>query len=141
MNIDEFLKIYGLKKDDFRDYVIYRFGKDFWMTTKESYDFNKLRVNRKGIRIARQFSRGIKPTTTFVQLFGEKIKKNVVFIKKEDLKEFINGGTVPAQGNPEYRFVVVKCNGFTIGVGLYKEGEVKSQIPRARRIVDQNLMD
>ena len=128
--------MYGLTIKDFKGYKFYEYAQDFWISTEEAFDFQNFRINKRGIKIARRFPHGIKPTTAFAQLFGNIIRKNVVFIKDSDVITFINGGTVKAEGNPSHRFVIVKWKNYSIGVGLYKEGKVKSQIPRARRNVD-----
>lgn len=136
MNIKNLLKIYGLKLKDFKKYKFYEYKQDLWITTEEVLNFKNFRIHKRGIKIARRFLHGIKPTTAFAQLFGNLSKKNFVFIKDEDLKTFINGGTVKAELTPDYKFVIVKWKSYPIGIGLYKEGKVKSQIPGSRRNVD-----
>ena len=79
---------------------------------------------------------GFKPTNSFIQNFGHLATKNVVEVDEGKAKEFavgrgLGGIALEGKGGP----VVVRCAGFTIGLGEYdaKERKVRNLVPEKRR--------
>jgi len=168
--LDELIRRFGFPDDLFRDWETVDHDTDVFITTPEVASFTRVKPVRKGIRLARTFPHGVKPTTNAVQLLGRHATRNVIELDAAQAQAFIQGETVqsaecgmrnaesshrfrrlrqlPICGNlcnlrlssgecgmrsVEPGFVIVRHAGFTLGVGLYKPGSLKSQIPLSRR--------
>ncbi len=133
--LSTFEKRFGIAKNNFKRFSIFTYQNGVWMASREAGDFNRLRIQRRGIKIARVFPHTVKPTTNGMQLLGREVKKNRIELNKEEALRFCKGEKVKLRKRGvEKGFVVVFYKNFPLGVGLYKEGELKSQVPRARRI-------
>lgn len=128
-------KRFGIEKDSFKEFSLFNYQNDVWIASKEAGEFDRLRTIRRGIKIARIFTYTTKPTTNGMQIFGREVKKNKIELKEEDALRFCRGEKIKIEERKvEKGFVVVFYKNLPLGVGLYKEGELKSQVPRARRI-------
>ncbi|MFH0885040.1 MAG: hypothetical protein V1861_04995 [Candidatus Micrarchaeota archaeon] len=84
---------------------------------------------------------GFKPTNSFIQNFGHLATKNFIEVDEKKAKEFAVGrglGNIALEGKGGP--VVVRCSGFTIGLGEYdaKERKIRNLIPekRQRKIIN-----
>lgn len=84
---------------------------------------------------------GFKPTNSFIQNFGHLATKNFIEIDEKKAKEFavgrgLGGIRMEGKGGP----VIVRCMGFSIGLGEYdaKEKKIRNLVPekRQRKITD-----
>lgn len=157
-----------MQAEKFSTYLLERFG----MVLPQDVELvgeNSLRVmNRelrefststpKGIPASRMKGRFPKPTTAFIQLFGNLAKKNVVFVGEEDALKYLEGedfefigregiggkqetesgagetGRKTQNPEPETGYVIVNYGGAVLGIGFYKEGKVGNMLPKGRRI-------
>ena len=101
---------------------------DYWLRSTEE---NELDKQTEGIRSLRDTGKYLKPTTYVLQLFDEKIEKNVVELDREELKELLNGGMIPVEASSK-GYVALSFEGKIIGCGLYMDDVVSSRIPRGR---------
>jgi NOL1/NOP2/fmu family ribosome biogenesis protein len=104
--------------------------------TKEAIEFDACRPMRRGIRLCRVFPHSLKPTTWAMQVLGRHATKNVIDLDGVQAASIINGGQFELEANAEDGFVLLRCRGFVVGVGLYKRPLLKSQIPRHRPVQD-----
>ena len=72
-----------------------------------------------------------KPTTNFIQLFGKKIKKNIIELNKKNTEEFCNGRNLEIKTNNEPGFVSVSYEKIALGCGHWKGKILKNQIPKS----------
>jgi NOL1/NOP2/fmu family ribosome biogenesis protein len=102
--------------------------------TPEVMRFDDVRPMRRGIRLARIFPYSLKPTTFAMQVLGAAATRNVVELDTETVKRLINGEDLKLELEAENGFVLIKWQGFVVGVGHYKRPVLKTQIPRYRPV-------
>jgi len=102
--------------------------------TPEVMKFDACRPMRRGIRLCRVFPHSLKPTTWAMQVLGRHATKNVIDVTEAQAASLINGGEFEIEAAVDDGFVLIRCKGFTVGVGLYKSPLLKSQIPRHRPV-------
>lgn len=129
------LRRFELPEDLFKNYALFRYRDGLWVATPEAAQFQGLGVLRRGLRLARVFPHTIKPTTNGMQLFGRYATRNRVELDWDGAQRFIRGEEVLLDADLPPGFVIVFFRGFPLGVGFYKAGRLKSQVPRSRRIV------
>ena len=92
----------------------------------------EMNVQSIGIAIAR-VGRVIKPTSNFLQIFGKYAKKKIVKLDEKEALDYIKGLDIKKDCR-EKGYVIVKFGEDVLGCGLAKEGWIKNQIPKARRV-------
>lgn len=128
-------KRFGIEKKSFKGFSLFTYQNGVWVASREAGEFDRLKIIRKGIKIARVFTQIVKPTTNGMQIFGRKAKKNRIELDKINAFRFCRGEKIRIERKGiEEGIVVVFYKNFPLGVGLYREGRLKSQVPRARRI-------
>ncbi|HDM90758.1 MAG: hypothetical protein DRQ06_02715 [Candidatus Hydrothermota bacterium] len=129
-------KRFGIGKEVFDGYVIIDNG-DIWITTPEAAQLKLKAWKRKGIRLARVFKKGIKMTTAAMQIFGRYAVRNVVQLPDvASVKDFLAGRDIAIHNleGIEEGQVIVKYGSDILGSALYRNGKLKNQIPKGRRI-------
>lgn len=129
----ELTRRFGFPEGLFDGWELVEHEDDVFITTREAYEFDRLKIVRKGIRLARVFAHGIKPTTNAMQVFGRYATRNVVDLDSQQARRFVQGEELRLEAAVEPGFVVVRHDGFAVGVGLYKQGMLKSQVPHSRQ--------
>jgi NOL1/NOP2/fmu family ribosome biogenesis protein len=129
----ELTRRFGFPEGLFDGWELVEHEDDVFITTQEAYGFDRLKIVRKGIRLARVFAHGIKPTTNAMQVFGRSATRNIIALDVQQAHAFIQGAALPVESQAEPGFVIVMLDGLPVGVGLFKQGVLKSQIPHSRR--------
>jgi len=127
---------FGIEPEIFKDYRVIVSG-DVWITTKEADTLPIKTWKRKGIRLARILKKGIKFTTAGMQIFGKYATKNVVYLKKEEEAiRFLKGLDLLYNGEgAEEGQVIVRFGDDILGSALLRNGKLKNQIPKGRRML------
>lgn len=130
---DYFEKRFGISKKIFTGYCFYSGGKGkiyLGMGVPENLD-----VISAGIIIARK-GKSIKPTTNFIQIFGNHATRNIIKLSVEDAIRYIKGEDLKVEVKPDISdgYVILKYSGFPLGCGLLKNGKIKNMIPKAKRL-------
>lgn len=73
-------------------------------------------------------SGGFKPATRGMQVFGRFAVRNVFDVTEAELKALVEGQSLAVDG--ERGFVLLRCGGAPVGVGLLREGRLVSQLSR-----------
>jgi NOL1/NOP2/fmu family ribosome biogenesis protein len=74
-------------------------------------------------------SGGFKPSTRGIQVFGRGAVRNVCDLGEGDLRALLDGQSLPC---PDARgFMILRCRGISVGVGLARDGRLLSQVPRS----------
>lgn len=129
---------FGVEREVFADYEVYKKGKNkAWITDYEGplsdndeYDYESV-----GLPFLRVNQEHPKPTTDALQVFGEHATKNVIELEKEDARKFVSGENVAKEFDvDDIGYVIVAYDDEVLGCGLYFPGELKSQIPKGRRV-------
>ena len=105
-----------------------------FVATPEVMRFDAVRPMRRGIRLARLFSRSVKPTTWAMQVLGRHATRNVIDVSEDQAAMLVNGGQFEVESDAGDGYVLVRCRGYIVGVGLYHRPLLKTQIPRIREV-------
>ncbi len=128
---------FGIPEEVFDDYMLIE-QKDVWVASKEAAGFPIRAFSRRGIRLARIFPRGVKFTTAGMQVFGKYATRNIVRLRNEDeLERYLRGEDINVgdlEGVQEGQ-VIVKWNDDILGSAVYRDGKLKNQLPKGRRII------
>ncbi len=126
---------FGIERSVFENYALVE-DRDIWVTSKEAAGFEMKFWRRKGIRLVRIFKKSFKFTTAGMQIFGRYAKKNVVTIGEEELGRFLKGENIKINvDNVEEGQVIVKFGEDIIGSAIYRNGMLKNQLPKGRRLL------
>lgn len=125
--------------------------------TRELSDFKT--STPKGIPASRMKGKFPKPSTAFIQLFGNLATKNTLSVSEGDALAYLRGedftlppnagtsldkagSTAPKGQEPatvniglETGYVILKYKGAILGIGFYKEGKIGNMLPKGRRIM------
>ena len=83
-----------------------------------------------------RFDKTPKPTTNFLQLFGSKIKRNILDINKFNLIEYCKGKDLKKdiiKNNIEPGFIAIRYKESVIGCAHWNKKIIKNQLPKSRR--------
>jgi NOL1/NOP2/fmu family ribosome biogenesis protein len=130
----EVFERFGIPKDAFARLQALEDQETVFIGTPEAMGFDAVRPMRRGIRLARIYPYSLKPTTFGMQVLGRLATRNVIELSEEQTKQLINGGSLSVEADVENGFVLLKWQGFAVGVGFYKRPALKSQIPRFRPV-------
>lgn len=97
-----------------------------------------LTVETLGMAILRTRQEHWKPTTNAVQRFGDVASRNVLVLERPAARKFMRGEDQPVAWDGDWGYLIVghqlAGDRALLGVGLYLDGELRSQIPKARRL-------
>lgn len=137
--MEQFLKHladnFAIDPELLKDFKILKFGDELFIMSKEAAIFKELRPMQRGIRMAKVFKHSSKLSTSSIQLFGKFAKKNIVQLDYDEALRFAQGFELVLRSQPsdiEEGFVIVKYYEFALGIGNYKEGKLKSRVPRSQ---------
>ena len=79
-----------------------------------------------------------KPTTNAVQRFGDAATRNRIHLDPAQAAAFVKGTDQPIDWDGDWGYLIVTGDiagrRIPLGVGLYTYGELKSQVPKGRRV-------
>lgn len=131
--IKKFIKDFGIDPDRLNKLVEMSFGNDTWVGTREVKEFDLLRTVRRGMRGLRIFKKGYKPTANLTQLIGRGAQRAIT-LNQTQAEKFIRGLDLEIDCDLEPGFVIISFQGFPLGIGKYRDGHIKNQVPGAKRV-------
>jgi NOL1/NOP2/fmu family ribosome biogenesis protein len=130
---------FEIPKKIFSDYSFIIKGEKIWIVARDvlEKDLEGLKIESIGLLFGRYFERQkrFKPTTNALQIFGKYATKNVVELNEKEKNQYIRGYDLEKELNLEEGYVIIKFKNDMLGCGLYREGKIKNQIPKARKII------
>ncbi|MFB6074436.1 MAG: hypothetical protein ABEJ89_05445 [Haloarculaceae archaeon] len=127
---------YGVDPAAFEEYTFWERGKGKVWAFRGDLP-SPVAIEALGITFLRTRGEHWKPTTDAVQRFGDHASENVVDLRPEQARRFLAGKDqeIPWDGDWGYLIAAHDLAGERepIGVGLYLNGELRSQVPRGRR--------
>ncbi|MBN2381142.1 hypothetical protein JXM67_15190 [candidate division WOR-3 bacterium] len=128
---------FGIDSKHFHAYRLFTRSNDVWCSSLDAGKAEFPHVVRRGLRLARVFDFSVKPTTNAVQLFGHLVKRNRIDLDPDETRLFLKGETqkIEAPRDATDGFVAAFYKGFALGIGLLKGENLKSQVPRSRRVI------
>lgn len=130
---------FGILPLVFEGYSFYKRGRNIWIFSQ--FEIPDLRSDSVGLRFLSTKGRVWKPSTYALQLFGRFAIKNVVDLAPNQAKKFIAGYSQILDADLEDGYVVVSYLGDVLGCGLYKSNQLKSQLPKERRIAENAIVN
>ena len=122
---------FGIPRDAFSRHRLLLRGEHICAVREEACDawdaLNGLYCGLKLLKVSG--SGGYKPTTRGIQVFGRAATRNVCDLEEQDLRSLLEGRSLPFPGGKG--FVVLRCRGNPIGVGLARDDRLVSQVPRS----------
>ena len=83
------------------------------------------------MRAFQEIGEFVKPTTRFIQIFGTAATRARLEIGKEQLQRLLEGQELPVDLGLSTGYVILTLSGHQVlGLGLFIDGKVRSQIPR-----------
>ncbi|HOK57761.1 MAG TPA: hypothetical protein PK659_03185 [Methanothrix sp.] len=125
---------FGISEDVFKGFGFFRRGRMIWAFSLP--EIPPFRCESIGMRVISMRESPWKPTTYALQLWGRHARKNVIDLNDEMARRFFAGESLELRAQVERGYVVVTHMGSVIGCGLYTPGKLISQLPRERRILD-----
>tara|TARA_B100002052_G_scaffold259781_1_gene252583 strand:+ start:955 stop:1398 length:444 start_codon:yes stop_codon:yes gene_type:complete len=120
---------FGLKRQNLKSYQWYEGSKNRIFIGPEK--IKRINPESLGLCIFR-LDKTPKPTTNFVQLFGEKINKNYVALSKTEAVKICRGNNLRKKINAEPGFVALKYNDISLGCAHWNGKIIKNQIPKSK---------
>ncbi|OYT42902.1 MAG: hypothetical protein B6U88_02525 [Candidatus Aenigmarchaeota archaeon ex4484_56] len=129
---------FSIQKKIFSNYSFIIKGEKIWIVYKDVLEKNLdgLNIESVGLLFGRYFKRQerFKPTTNALQIFGRYATKNIVELNEKEKDMYIKGYDLEKKLNLEEGYVIIKFKNDILGCGLYRNGKIKNQIPKARKI-------
>jgi NOL1/NOP2/fmu family ribosome biogenesis protein len=124
---------FGIDANHFEGYIVLK-RKNHWSFFRHSPLLNaagKMKVAKVGIRAFRRVGSYVKPTTRLIQMVGRWATKARIGISQEELSRLLSGGRLDVNLPLDPGYVILDYpKGRPIGLGLFVDGQVRSQIPR-----------
>ncbi len=125
---------FGLGDDFMKRWATVAAQDTIFIGTPEAMGFDAVRPLRRGLRMCRLFPHTVKPTTWAMQVLGREAKRNVIDVTEEQARVLANGGECDVEADATDGFVLVRWQGFIVGVASYRRPHLKSQMPRYRPV-------
>jgi len=119
---------FGVEKEDIEGLGFREVSGDVWVSSSED---SGLEAETYGIRAIRFMDIGLKPTTYFLQLLGEKIKHNDVRVDEKEFKTLLQGDMIERKMD-EKGYVAIVYDSRVFGCGFYMDELVSSRVPEGR---------
>ena len=127
-------KRFGIPETVFNNYLLFKKNKSWWILNNADLPEGvcQLKVWRVGLKAFQEVSSFIKPTTGFIQIFGNRAVKAIISLKEKDLLKLANGENIPSPLELEIDngYVIITLGKKILGLGLLINGYVRSQIPK-----------
>ena len=123
---------FGIAGSIFDDYFLLKKNKSWWLLRKSDHirHASSLKVWMTGLKAFQTVGSYIKPTTRLIQLFGRHAVRNNLDISSEDINKMAKGGHISSDMEIDNGYIILVFKGSVIGLGLFIEGRITSQIPR-----------
>ena len=132
--IEYCIERFGMSEKIFEEYQLYEGSKNKVYLIKKLINIRFV-PESSGLCIFR-FDKTPKPTTNFLQLFGSKIKRNILDINKTNLIEYCKGKDLEIyikKKNIEPGFIAIRYKMSVIGCAHWNKNIIKNQLPKSRR--------
>ena len=134
--LDFFEDRFGIPRETFAGYSFWEKGAGkVWIYAGEAS--SPLEIEAIGMTCLRTRQEHWKPTTDFVQRFGQYATDCVITVTREQARRFVAGEDQPLEWDGEWGYLIVASevagSEAPLGVGLYIRGELRSVVPKGRR--------
>jgi NOL1/NOP2/fmu family ribosome biogenesis protein len=122
---------FGIPRSTFDNHRLVLRGENLCAVREEAAElWDALNGVQAGLKLLKLTgSGGYKPVTRGMQVFGRAATRNVFDLSEGDLRGLVEGRSIPG---PEGKgFVLFRHQGAVVGVGLLRDGQLVSQLPRS----------
>lgn len=121
---------FGIPPAAFSGHRLLRQGEHLCALRREAADLaDALGVAGAGLKVLKSTgSGGFKPSTRGMQIFGRQAGRNICDVTSEELRALVEGRSLVREG--ARGFVLLRHGGAVVGVGLLRDGQLVSQLPR-----------
>ena len=122
---------FGIPAAAFDNYLLFKKQKSWWLLRRSSAlaAASQLKVTSVGLRAFQRVGAYVKPTTRMIQIFGKWATRARIELDREQLRTLLDGQVVSQEMNMENGYVILCLHGQILGLGLYVNGRMHSQIP------------
>jgi len=103
---------------------------ELWATTAPSTPLLAA-VRPAGVRALRRTPMGLKPTSTFLRVLGDNVRRHRVDLSRDELERLLLGRPLPTDADEG--FVALAHRGVVLGCGRAARGTLRPLLPLARR--------
>jgi hypothetical protein len=124
---------FGIPERLLDDYLLFKRKKSWSLlrNTPKVVLASGLKTSYAGMKGFQKIGPFIKPTTRMIQVFGHLATKCALSINTVELAILISGGELSKELGIENGYIILKTNqGQILGLGLFLNGKVRSQMPR-----------
>ena len=89
-----------------------------------------MKVKITGMKMFQEIGEFIKPTTRFIQMFGDKATRAVLEIGEQELRDLAAGKYLYRDMDIDNGYVILSMNNSILGLGLLINGTIRTQIPQ-----------
>lgn len=116
----------------FDEYHLLKKNKSWWLLRKSDYltHASSLKVVMTGLKAFQTVGRYIKPTTRMIQVFGHHAASSVLDLTEYDIEKMAQGSYISSDMAVDNGYIILSFKGAVIGLGLFIDGRITSQIPR-----------
>ncbi|MEO0249916.1 MAG: hypothetical protein ABIN58_10365 [candidate division WOR-3 bacterium] len=108
-------------------------SKEAWISTPEASEAGGP-VLRRGIRLARMTTGGWKITSEGAMVIGKSATRCVLDLDESEATSFLSGQNIEGDFPWPDGQVIIRWNGFPVGVGLLAGRVIKNQLRASRRL-------
>jgi NOL1/NOP2/fmu family ribosome biogenesis protein len=124
---------FGIPEKLFDGYLLFK-RKKSWLLMREApqiYSASQLKVSKVGLKAFQRIGGFLKPTTRIIQIFGHTATKARLEIDERQLQRLLAAGELPFDLDLDNGYVILALrDNRVLGLGLFINGKVRSQIPR-----------
>lgn len=124
---------FGISRTHFAEYLLLRKKKSWFLMRDTTYipSVSQLKVGQAGLRAFKQVGDFVKPTTRFIQSFGRVATRGKFYIDLTQLQALLEGEKIHVDLMLDSGYVILVIGEDDIlGLGLYVNGRISSQLPR-----------
>jgi NOL1/NOP2/fmu family ribosome biogenesis protein len=123
---------FGIDSAVFNDFLLLKRNKSWWFLRQSAFIgyASLLKVSSVGIKAFQMVGKYIKPTTRIIQIFGHHSLRAVLELSQSDINKIIEGRHIFADMKIDNGYIILSYRGAILGLGLYIDGRISSQMPR-----------
>jgi NOL1/NOP2/fmu family ribosome biogenesis protein len=122
---------FGIPRELFDDYLLVERNKVCWLLRASPMTgaAAELKVWTAGLKAFQKVGQYIKPTTRFIQRFGQRATRAIMEIDHQEMLRLAAGEAITVETSLENGYVILTLMGHPLGLGLLIRGTLSSQIP------------
>ncbi len=121
-----------MSQTHFADYLLFRKKKSWFLIRNTRFipSVSQLKVSQTGLRAFQRVGDFLKPTTRFIQSFGRLATRAKLRMDMAQLHALLEGKKIRVDISLDNGYVILTIGeGRILGLGLYIDGMVSSQLP------------